>query len=62
MLPEYSHETKADLTVFTATVDVSVGEKLLKELNRCTRKNPPPDLKYSLIYVGNQTLVAWNLY
>ena len=62
MLPEYSHETKADLTVFTAIVDATVSEKLFKELNRCTSKNPPRDLEYSLIYVSKQTLAAWNVY
>ncbi|KAI6027972.1 hypothetical protein PISMIDRAFT_91498 [Pisolithus microcarpus 441] len=46
------HETKVDLVVFTAEVDVSVNEKLSRELNRCMRKNPPSRLKYSLIYTG----------
>lgn len=46
------HETMVDLVVFTAGVDVSVNEKLLRELNRCTQKNPPPHLKYSFIYTG----------
>ncbi|KAI6152579.1 hypothetical protein BKA82DRAFT_4013016 [Pisolithus tinctorius] len=54
MLPRYEpmrmHETKMDLTVFTAQVDVNIIEKLSKELNRCTKKNPPSRLKYSLIY------------
>ncbi|KAF9219018.1 hypothetical protein BS17DRAFT_468537 [Gyrodon lividus] len=54
MLPRYDsmrmHETKVDLNVFTAEVDVTVDEKLCKELNRCTKKNPPSRLKYSLIY------------
>ncbi|KIJ58355.1 hypothetical protein HYDPIDRAFT_119620 [Hydnomerulius pinastri MD-312] len=54
MLPRYDpmrmHETKVDLTVFTAEVKVTVDEKLSKELNRCTKKNPPSRLKYSLIY------------
>lgn len=46
------HETMVDLVVFTAEVDVSVNEKLLRELNRCTQKNPPSRLKYSFIYTG----------
>ncbi|KIJ65877.1 hypothetical protein HYDPIDRAFT_151535 [Hydnomerulius pinastri MD-312] len=54
MLPRYDsmrmHETKVDLTMFTAEVDVTVDEKLSKELNWCTKKNPPSHLKYSLIY------------
>lgn len=48
--PMRMHETKMDLTVFTAEVDVNTIEKLSKELNRCTKKNPPSRLKYSLIY------------
>ncbi|KAF8131205.1 hypothetical protein EV363DRAFT_1584042 [Boletus edulis] len=47
-----AHETKVDLTVFTAEVDVTVDEKLTQELNRCTKKNPPSRVKYSLIYTG----------
>ncbi|KAI6101856.1 hypothetical protein F5141DRAFT_1242841 [Pisolithus sp. B1] len=54
MLPQCDstrvHETKVDLTVFTAEVDVTVNEKLFKELKRCMKKNPPSHLKYSLIY------------
>ncbi|KAI6101844.1 hypothetical protein F5141DRAFT_272169 [Pisolithus sp. B1] len=46
------HETKVDLVVFTAEVDVSVSEKLSRELNRCMQKDPPSCLKYSLIYTG----------
>lgn len=46
------HETKVDLTVFTAEVDVTVNEELYNELNRCTKKRPPSCLKYSLIYVS----------
>ncbi|KAI6097702.1 hypothetical protein EDD16DRAFT_1902480 [Pisolithus croceorrhizus] len=46
------HETKVDLVVFTAEVDVSVDKKLSKELYRCTKKDPPTHLKYSLIYTG----------
>ncbi|KAI6017290.1 hypothetical protein BKA83DRAFT_30366 [Pisolithus microcarpus] len=56
MFPRCDHmrmrEMKVDLVVFTAEVDVTVSEKLSKELNRCMKKNPPPSLKYSLIYTG----------
>ncbi|KAI6111931.1 hypothetical protein EV401DRAFT_1867822 [Pisolithus croceorrhizus] len=45
-------ETKVDLVVFTAEVDVTVSEKLSRELNRCMQKDPPSRLKYSLIYTG----------
>ncbi|KAI9455535.1 hypothetical protein HD554DRAFT_273220 [Boletus coccyginus] len=40
------------LTVFSADVDVKVNEKLSKELIRCTGKEPPPRLTYSLVYAG----------
>jgi len=45
-------ETSVALTVFTAEVDVSVDKKLSVELLRSTKKNPPQQLKYSLIYVS----------
>ncbi|KAG6375032.1 hypothetical protein JVT61DRAFT_3812 [Boletus reticuloceps] len=47
-----AHETKVDLTVFTAEVDVTLDENLSQELIRCTKKNPPSRVKYSLIYTG----------
>ncbi|KAI9454957.1 hypothetical protein HD554DRAFT_2149343 [Boletus coccyginus] len=54
--PQYgsvrTHEPKVNLTVFTAEVEVTVDEKLFKELKRCTKKDPPSLLKYSLIYTG----------
>ncbi|KAI6014324.1 hypothetical protein EDC04DRAFT_3070659 [Pisolithus marmoratus] len=46
------HEMKLDLLVFTADVDVVVGEKLSGGLRRCMKKEPPSCLKYSLIYTG----------
>ncbi|KAI6008466.1 hypothetical protein EDC04DRAFT_3146424 [Pisolithus marmoratus] len=54
MHPQYGsmHKTTLDLTVFTADVEVTVGEKLTKELRRCIKKDPPSRLKYSLIYTG----------
>ncbi|KAI6144665.1 hypothetical protein BKA82DRAFT_15653 [Pisolithus tinctorius] len=48
--PTRMPEAKVDLNVFTAEVDVTVDEKLSKELNRCMKKNPPSTLKYSVIY------------
>jgi len=39
------------LTIFTADVDVKLSKKMLVELNRLTKKNPPHVLKYELIYV-----------
>ncbi|KAI6004333.1 hypothetical protein EDC04DRAFT_2908168 [Pisolithus marmoratus] len=46
------HESKMDLVMFTAEVDVTAGKMLSKELYRCTKKNLPTHLKYSLIYTG----------
>lgn len=44
--------SRVDLTMFTAEVDVTLDEKILRELYRCMKKHPPSRLKYSLIYVG----------
>ncbi|KIJ65764.1 hypothetical protein HYDPIDRAFT_186930 [Hydnomerulius pinastri MD-312] len=44
--------SKVDLAVFTAEVDVTVDEKISGELERCMKKKPPSQLKYSLIYTG----------
>ncbi|KAL4076679.1 hypothetical protein V8B97DRAFT_2021990 [Scleroderma yunnanense] len=43
-------ETSVTLTVFTAEVRVNVDRKLSVELQRSTKKNPPQQLKYNLIY------------
>lgn len=48
--PVRIHKMKMDLMAFTAEVDVTVDKKLSQEINRCTKKNPPSRLKYSLIY------------
>ena len=45
------HRTTVDLTVFTAEVEV-VDKKRSAELLRTTMKEPPPQLKYHLIYVS----------
>ena len=39
------------LTLFTAEVDVELSQKMLVELHRSVKKNPPHALKYELIYV-----------
>ncbi|KAI6041582.1 hypothetical protein EDC04DRAFT_1265243 [Pisolithus marmoratus] len=46
------HQTSVTLTVFTADVNVKVDKKLSAELLRSMKKNPPQQLKYSLIYTG----------
>lgn len=50
--PVQTHKMKMDLMTFTAEVDVTVDKKLSQEMNRCTKKNPPSRLNYSLIYTG----------
>ncbi|KAI6022005.1 hypothetical protein EDC04DRAFT_2937394 [Pisolithus marmoratus] len=59
MHPQYGsmHETKLDLAVFAADVEVTVGETLTKELYRCMKKGPPSRLKYSLVYTGKDEYV-----
>ena len=46
------------LTIFTAEVDVNLSKKLLAELHRSTKKNPPRALKYELIYVRHSPTPA----
>ncbi|KAI5995735.1 hypothetical protein EDC04DRAFT_2910213 [Pisolithus marmoratus] len=46
------HQTSVTLTVFTADVNVKVDKKLSAELLRSMKKNPPQQLRYSLIYTG----------
>ena len=43
------------LTIFTAEVDVKIGDKLSAELERAMRKPPPEKLKYELVYVCDPT-------
>lgn len=51
--PVRAHKVKMDVMAFTAEVDVTdVDKKLSQEINRCTKKDPPSRLKYSLIYTG----------
>ena len=50
--PTELHKTNVTLTIFTAEVDVDVDKKLYAELLRSTKKKPPTQLKYHLIYVG----------
>lgn len=46
------HQASVALTVFTAEVNVKVDKKLSAELLRSTKKNPPQQLRYNLIYTG----------
>ena len=47
---ELDHSS-VELTIFMAEVDVKLSPKILAELHRSMRKNPPRTLKYELIYV-----------
>jgi hypothetical protein len=44
--------SKVVLTILTADVDVKIDQKLSTEFYRATKKDPPRELKYKLIYVG----------
>ena len=46
------------LTIFTAEVDVELGQKLLAELRRSTKKNPPRVLKYEFTYVCHPPYIS----
>jgi hypothetical protein len=51
--PTRLYRTAVDLTVFTAEVKVELDEKRSAELLRSTKKQPPSQLKYGLIYVSS---------
>ena len=44
---------KVDLSIFSAKVKVVMKPEPSDELVRCMKKTPPPELEYSLIYVGH---------
>jgi hypothetical protein len=48
-----AHLSIIDLTIFTANVDVRLDTKMSEELLRSTKKNPPSQLRYELIYVSS---------
>ncbi|KAH7915898.1 hypothetical protein BJ138DRAFT_824538 [Hygrophoropsis aurantiaca] len=45
-------QSSVTLTVFSADVEVRLDRKMIAELHRSTKKNPPQQLSYSLIYTG----------
>ncbi|KIJ33557.1 hypothetical protein M422DRAFT_783144 [Sphaerobolus stellatus SS14] len=49
MTPVSSHVI---LSVFSGEVTVTLGQKIILELHRSTKKNPPTKLKLELIYTG----------
>jgi len=48
-----ANSSNVDLTIFAANVDVRLDKKMTAELLRSTKKNPPSQLRYELIYVGS---------
>lgn len=45
------NETSVVLAVFSADVDVTLDERMKRELLRATKKNAPQKMRYELIYV-----------
>ncbi|TBU28918.1 hypothetical protein BD311DRAFT_721461 [Dichomitus squalens] len=50
--PEAIVESSVVLSIFTVDVVVKLDQKMIAELNRSTKKNPPTRMKYELIYTG----------
>ena len=49
--PKTIVESSVVLSIFTADVIVKLDQKMISELHRSTKKNPPTRMKYELIYV-----------
>ena len=47
-----AHSSSVVLTIFAANVNVRLNKKMIAELQRSTKKNPPSRLRYELIYVS----------
>ena len=47
-----AHSSSVVLTIFAANVEVRLNKKMTAELQRSTKKNPPSQLRYELIYVS----------
>ncbi|KAI0670652.1 hypothetical protein C8Q78DRAFT_1037269 [Trametes maxima] len=45
-------ESNVVLSIFAADIAVKLDQKMITELNRSTKKNPPTRMKYELIYTG----------
>ncbi|KAF9451267.1 hypothetical protein P691DRAFT_796992 [Macrolepiota fuliginosa MF-IS2] len=50
--PLETSETTIILSVFSADISVQLNTKLSSEIYRSTKKNPPPTMKYELIYTA----------
>lgn len=49
--PKTIVESNVVLSIFAADISVRLDKKMVAELNRSTKKNPPTRMKYELIYV-----------
>ena len=47
------HKSSVVLHIFSADVDVRLDKKMVTELQRSTKKNPPSHLRLDLIYVSH---------
>nr|VWO98846.1 Uncharacterized protein [Ganoderma boninense] len=56
--PKTVVESSVVLSIFTANVAVKLDQKMISELNRSTKKNPPTRMKYELIYTGKDAYDA----
>lgn len=45
------NETSVSLSIYSASVKVRLDKKLSAEIHRSTKKNPPANMKFELIYV-----------
>ncbi|RDX42682.1 hypothetical protein OH76DRAFT_1410943 [Lentinus brumalis] len=50
--PQTIVESNVVLSIFAADIAVKLDKKMITELNRSTKKNPPTRMKYELIYTG----------
>ncbi|KAI0781217.1 hypothetical protein BD413DRAFT_667167 [Trametes elegans] len=50
--PKTIVESNVVLSIFAADIMVKLDQKMIAELNRSTKKNPPTRMKYELIYTG----------
>ncbi|KAI0747853.1 hypothetical protein C8Q80DRAFT_1168786 [Daedaleopsis nitida] len=52
--PKTVVESNVALSIFAADIVVKLDKKMIAELNRSTKKNPPTRMKYELIYTGQK--------
>ena len=49
------------LSIFSATAQVNLDKKMISELVRSTKKNPPSKVKFELIYVSRRRFIQFRL-